>query len=165
MEQILKNKKIGTSKTFSISRNAKKIFENDEIFEHGIDEIPAPTMIKPETSGNKKQAPILMEKDEKSNDQKQTFSDFILNDRNFYNQRRILLQQEKFQKQATNSNLNLNTKGLLGEEENLIEKIGDEIIKSKMKGTLKEINVTKWPQCNKQPEGECTDKLILSIFR
>lgn len=139
MEQVLKNKKIGTSKTFSISRNAKKMFENDEIFEHGIDEIPAPTMIKPETANNKKQTPILMEKDEKLNNQKQNFSDFIFNDRNFYNQRRILLQQEKLQKQTTNSNPNLDTKGLL-QEENLTERIGD-------KSTLKEINVSTWPQC------------------
>ena len=144
MEQVLKNKNIGTSKTFSISRNAKKIFEKDEIFEQGIDEIPAPTMTnskKSETTNKKKQTPIFMEKDEKSNNQKQNFSDFILNDRNFYNQRRILLQQEILQKQTTNYNPNLSTKGLL-EEENLSE---DE-------NNLKEINVSKWPQCKKHSE-------------
>lgn len=139
MEQVLKN--IGSSKTFSISRNAKNVFENDGIYDHGIDEIPIPA---PTTMTISKKPEITRTVFEKQQERRhQNFSDFILNDRNFYNQRKILLQQEQLQKQSTSSTApsTLNTKGLLQEDGDVGGGGSD--------SSVKEIDVSTWPQCKK----------------
>lgn len=145
MEQVLKN--VGASKTFSISRNTKKIYETDEIFDttrgqrHGIYEIPTPTAV---SSGKKPEINTEQRMTKTTNNEMHSFADFVANDRNIFAQRRILLQQEKLQKQtvtaliAASNTKKLNTKGLLQEEENATV----EEVKSN-----KEIDVTKWPQC------------------
>jgi hypothetical protein len=147
MEQVLN--KIGSSKTFSISRNAKKIFENDEIFDHMIDEIPAPAPMtiskKPETKINKKQTQNIIESNQKM---QRNYSDFIKNDRNIYIQRKILLQQELLQKQCTNltNSRIFNTNGLLQEGLGGGGGGGGEEIRYH-ETTLKEIDISTWPQC------------------
>lgn len=140
MEQVLKN--IGTSKTFSVSRHAKKLL--DEKY-HGIDEIPAPMTVssgkRPEINNKETIIPVITTTtallDAESN-----FADFIANDQNFFNQRRILLHQEKLQRQsiaaylaATNTK-KLNTKGLLQDDSD-----ADEV------KYAKEADVITWSQC------------------
>lgn len=137
MEQVLRN--IGSSKTFSISRNPKKNFENEETFDtmrnEMIDEIPTTTAVKPEIINNK--LAQMTTRSKSFHSEPQNFADFIANDRNIFIQRKLLLKQEKLQKQSIKHSLsaNLNTKGLLQEDVDIDEKCP------------KEIDVSSWPQC------------------
>ena len=143
MEEVLKN--IGTSKTFSVSRHSKKYL--DEKY-HGIDEIPAPMTgssgKKPGINIKETSIPVIATTTLGVNlhPANNNFADFIKNDQNIFNQRRILLQQEKLQKQsiaaflaATNIK-KLNTKGLLRDDSD-----EDEI------KYAKEADVITWSQC------------------
>lgn len=145
MEQILKN--IGVSKTFSISRNTKK----DEMFDRGIDEIFFKGLEPPSTMPTK----IKVDENNQKTQQKQqtqNFSDFIKNDRNFFHQRKILLQQEKLQKQFVKNLTNLSTTGLDDVDNNNIRNHKDykDYKEYKEYKDYKEINVSKWPQCKRK---------------
>lgn len=153
MEEFLKN--IPASKTFSITpRQAKKFKENEYYFDddaqmNGIDgptTVPSaePTMTTTKmnySSDIRFAYPSLFNKG-KENHHRQSYADFIANDRNIYLQRKILLQQERLQNHtaetwaAAKNTKKLNTKGLQLEDEMVEE-------------AVKEEDVTKWPQCKK----------------
>lgn len=145
MEEVLKN--IGTSKTFSVSRHVKKLLDDKY---RGIDEIPAPMTVssgkKPEMNNKEAIIPVITTTTVGSNllDTDSNFADFIANDQNIFNQRKILLHQEKLQKQsiaaflAAANTKKLNTKGLLQ----------DDSEKDDVQYT-KEADVITWSQCKK----------------
>lgn len=157
MEELLKN--VPASKTFSITpRQAKKFKENEYYFYfddaqmNGVDgpaTIPSaePTMTTTTTTKMNYSSdirfayPSLLNQG-RENHHRQSYADFIANDRSIYLQRKILLQQERLQKHtaetwaAAKNTKKLNTKGLQLEDEMVEE-------------AVKEEDVTKWPQCKK----------------
>ena len=147
--------KISGSKTFSLGRSQKK--SNDfEIFETR-EMIPTPPVPlcssnykdyhnteayidfqgQEQESKTTKTNNVKIKKKENNQDHK-TFADFIANDEHIFWQRKLLMQQEHFQKHSTASrSATLNTKGLnlnFNSDEFSLEKI-------------KSFNVITWPQC------------------
>ena len=168
MEEILKN--ISGSKTFSIPRNPKKSKEFlgfskiPDAERHGMDQVPSP---KTGSSGKRPELSIKTTitnvENSKENDYSYAifdmgcsnvqnlyidYADFIKKDQNIWNQRRILLHQERMQKQsvsawtAASSTKKLNTKGLIAEEATN-DKQGNIIEFKDM------LDVTRWPQCKR----------------
>lgn len=173
MEEILKN--ISGSKTFSIPCNPKKSREYSfyDAERHGMDQVPVPKTGSSEkrpdfgnkttiTNVDKDQAGGHLETNVHSNNHKQyaDYADFIKKDKNVWNQRLILLQQERMQKQsmaawtAATSAKKLNTKGLIVED----EEAGSCGYKGNEFKDL--LDVTKWPQCNNNDN----DNLNLVVY-
>lgn len=158
--------KISGSKTFSLGRSQKKSNDFGEISERFENREMIPTPPVPVCSSNfkdyhntegiiefqeqeqlKVQELIvtktnnvkIKKKDNNNQDHKtKTFADFIANDEHIFWQRKLLMQQEHFQKYSTASRSTaLNTKGLnlnFNHDEFSLEKI-------------KSFNVITWPQC------------------
>ena len=149
MEDLLKN--ISGSKTFSIARKAP-ILEKDTNYDAdrlGISKIPVPMTVstgkRPEVNnGNYNEDYYKNNCAEWRRDSFYSYSEFILNDRNIFLQRKTLLYQEKLQKQtvaalASASNIKkLNTMGLAGS--NVVDDNTQQL------DCFKD-DVIFWPQC------------------